>query len=475
VTHTWGDDATYTIVLELEDDDDGAVSFTTSLDVDNLDPFSVSFAVPITGGEGAILDFQSIVKDPGSDDLTFEWDWGDGLTDTLVFYNDGAGPDPDPSPWGTYPFIATCDISHIYGDDGSYDLEVLVSDDDGGSALIATTFDVINYAPRVVNSSLPDSSDEGEKVTFSIEAVDPGSDDLVLDFDWGDGTTETVVFYNDGVGPDPDPSPWGLFPFFISTDLNHTYGDNGDFTVTLTITDDDGGNVSISRDITVNNVDPTIDPSSVEAKAIVDLTLRVAGEKWHDVSLEIAKGGVLVQLIYIVRMPGSPNDQAKTVRDVTLNLFEDTPLVVRYTPLDDPISGSINGANPTWVILTFTSSSEVKLKHTFNVRHPDTWILEIKDISSYFIGEDITFSATASDPGSDDLTFTWDWGDGTNSSSTHYNDGVGPDPYPSPEVNPITATDVQTHAFALPKIYWVTITVTDDDGGSNSLTFSLKL
>ncbi|MCK4444192.1 MAG: PKD domain-containing protein, partial [Thermoplasmata archaeon] len=348
-------------------------------------------------------------------------------------------------------------------------------DDDGGSVTITTTIDVLNYAPRVVNYTLPDTSDEGEETTFKIEVQDPGSDDIILDFDWGDGTTETVTFYNDGVGPDPYPSPLGVYPFNVTASVNHTYGDDGDFTVNVTISDDDGGNVTESAAISVSNVDPVLDPNSIEAKAVVDLTLRVAGEKWHDVSLGIIRGGAPVQLIYIMREPGSPNRQSKTEPNVTVNLFEDVPLIVRYTPLDDPVNGQLNGATPVWVILGFDDGTVVKLDRTFNVNHPNTWTWEIKDISNHFIGKDITFSATASDQGSDDLTFTWDWGDGTTSTATYYNDGVGPDPYPSPDVNPITATDVQMHAFMLPKVYTVTITVTDDDGGSDSYSITLQL
>lgn len=474
-THDWGDNGLYTIILSLKDDDGGSMNFTASIQVDNLVPVEVSFSSPSSTDEGVAISVQSSVSDPGSDDLTFEWNWGDGLTDTVVFYNDGVGPDPPQSPHGTYPFPATCNMTHIYGDDGTFSLVLTVTDDDGGALVISTDIRVANLPPRITHVDFPSTSNEGEIVAFSIDVTDPGSDDIILEFDWGDGTTETVVFYNDGVGPDPDPSPLGVYPFNISASVPHTYGDNGNFTVTVTVSDDDGGSVTTTREIIVNNVNPTIDPASVEAKAIVDLTLRVSGEKWHDVSLDIVRAGVYVRLIHIVREPGSPNEQAKTEPNVTVNLFEDVPLVVRYTPLDDPINGELWGSTPVWVILGFEDGTEVWLNHTFNVRHPNTWTWEIRDISSYFIGKNIIFSATASDPGSDDLTFTWDWGDGTSSTSIYYNDGVGPDPYPSPDLNPITVTDIQVHAFMLPKVYTITITVTDDDSGSDSLSFALKL
>ncbi len=51
-------------------------------------------------------------------------------------------------------------------------------------------------------------------------------------------------------------------------------------------------------------------------------------------------------------------------------------------------------------------------------------------------------------------------------SATYYNDGTGPDAYPSPGgVFPFTATDVQTHVYAMAGTYATVVRVTDDDGG----------
>jgi len=65
------------------------------------------------------------------------------------------------------------------------------------------------------------------------------------------------------------------------------------------------------------------------------------------------------------------------------------------------------------------------------------------------VGKPSTFEVTASDLGSDDLTFGFDFGDGSGLfTATVYTDGVGPDPYPRPAVNPITASMSTTHAYA---------------------------
>lgn len=67
----------------------------------NNDAGSWQYTHPVVG------EFEATVQDPGSDDLKFEWDFeGDATIDiTVIYYNDPmAGPDPYPSPWGTYPF-----------------------------------------------------------------------------------------------------------------------------------------------------------------------------------------------------------------------------------------------------------------------------------------------------------------------------------------------------------------------------------
>jgi PKD repeat protein len=112
----------------------------------------------------------------------------------------------------------------------------------------------------------------------------------------------------------------------------------------------------------------------------------------------------------------------------------------------------------------------------FKCRHSETWTWILKDFQAYLVGQDITFNATASDVGSDDLTFVWSFGDGSPDEATiHFNNGVSPDPYPSPEVSPMTATDTATHSYRPAGTYQVSLTVTDDDGGHSSVTFAIDV
>lgn len=80
-------------------------------------------------------------------------------------------------------------------------------------------------------------------------------------------------------------------------------------------------------------------------------------------------------------------------------------------------------------------------------------------------GDELPVSAAGSDAGSDDLVFTWSTGD----VATHFNDGLAPDPPHSPlGTFPFAASDAIDAGYAAPGVELLTVTLADDDDGSDS-------
>ena len=95
-------------------------------------------------------------------------------------------------------------------------------------------YDPQNYYDLTAEFSFtPNPQDEGADVSFSDEST--SSSDEIVDWDWdfGDSTVSTLQ----------NPS--------------HPYADNGTYTVSLTVTDDNGTTDSISKVVTIDNVDPS--------------------------------------------------------------------------------------------------------------------------------------------------------------------------------------------------------------------------
>jgi hypothetical protein len=471
-SHTYGDNGAFTVTVFVRDDDSGDQGITIQITATpgNLPP-SVSVLGSLSIDEGQSLILNATATDPGSDDLSFTWTWGEGSSESRTHFNDAVGPDPPQSPDGTFPFAASDIAEHTYGDNGQYIVTLMVTDDDGGSTSWSGQLAVANLPP-IIGPFGPFNVKEGDPLSILADVTDPGSDDLTFVWAFDYGTVIQHTFYNDGAMPDPQQSPQGTFPFTVEDRATHTYGDNGFFNISLTVTDDDGGMASYRTEVTVENVPPIV--LDVRAFMVAEITLRIAGEKWHDVTVRLYDEGNEVGASRLVRYPGSPNDQTTTISDIEVRLDKPFTALMQYTPDDDPVNGQPNGADPAWLFIRWENGKETRLQHTFNVQQKETWNWTVDDFQLYGVGQNIHLKGTAYDPGSDDLTFTWDSGDGRTVTSVYFNNGLSPDPHPSPEVNPMIATSEVEFVYVA-GVYRITLFIHDDDQGSVACSFEIRI
>ena len=137
--------------------------------------------------------------------------------------------------------LATNSHACSFGDDGSFTVNVRVTDGDGRATTRRRTVVVANLDPAISNVTSVSPIDEGGSSTITVTAADPAgaNDPLSYEFDCdGDNTYE--------VAPQP------------SNTHNCSYDDDGNFTVKVRVTDDDEGSATDSTSVVVANVVPTI-------------------------------------------------------------------------------------------------------------------------------------------------------------------------------------------------------------------------
>ena len=198
VSHSYASSGEYTVTLTVTDNDGATDSINATKTVMNRAPVaSFTESAEVVDTEETISFDASDSSDPDGTIVSYLWDFGDGTTGSGV------------------------SVQHAYSQDGTYTVTLTVTDDDGATDTTEATKTVLNRSPVANFTESAHTVSTGENIHFDAsESYDPDGTIVSYLWDFGDGNTATGVI------------------------ADHAYSEDGNYTVTLTVTDDDGASAT---------------------------------------------------------------------------------------------------------------------------------------------------------------------------------------------------------------------------------------
>ena len=317
-------------------------------------------------------------------------------------------------------------VNHSYDSAGNYTANLTVTDDDGASNSTSRIVAVeqndsngstANEAPTANFTYSPSSPDVSEEVTFDgSNSTDASGTIQSYAWDFGDGTTATGEV------------------------VNHTYAENGTYTVALTVTDNESSTNSTQQVITVENgsTDDTSENQSPTANFTVDPSEpNVSEEVTFDASESNDSDGSITS--YEWDFNGDGTIENTTSDPVTTYAYPENGTYTATLTVTDDVNATDSTSRTVAVTEPTTTDRNEAPSAAFN------YTPETPNAS-----ENVTFDASNSTDADGEITeYAWDF-DG---------DGV---------VENTTSDPVTTYAYPENGTYTVTLTVTDNDSATNS-------
>ena len=424
----------YTVKARIIDKDGQFTDYTTTIHVNNAAPTLTN----ITGDtidENGVATIGATIVDPSTSDVfSVQVDWLDGSTATIAGL--GAANASGTVGGTTYQWdgsTRSLQLSHQYLDDGpttapvdTYNVSLTVSDDDSGSSGPYVAPVIVNNVPPFLISQLDQDVNEGQLLDLSGLSgapplalfIDPGTlDTHTATVDWGDGSPveNATIFVGMGSG---------------AIGGTHVYADDGQYKVTVTVTDKDGESDTDSFMVQVHTVVPTLivpGPQMVEEGSPLTITnigtITDPGFNNPDNPNEPPSGSVETFTYWINWGDGNIDTGSATIDDVgapfdltdasfdgSHTYANDGPYTVTIRIADDNMTanfvGGSNGVDYVEQTIAVTVKNDVP---------------ELVDVTGSTIQENgvATVSATIVDAGSQDV-FSVDvnWQDGTSDTIT---------------------------------------------------------
>ncbi len=415
---------TYTVNLQVQDDDLGSSTGQTSVKVTNVAP-ALQNVSATSISENSFSTLSGTIVDPGSQD-TFSMfvTWGDGSNNTYTF------------PAGTTSFSKT----HRYLDDNpsgtssdAYTVNLFIQDDDLGLGSAQTGLTVSNVQPALLNLAATSVLENGS-TTLTGSLLDPGTTDtFTMTVFWGDGNTSIYAL------------PAGTTAFSKS----HSYLDDNPtgtsadlYQVTVDLQDDDDGSVTAQANLTVSNVAPLLQnlaASDVDENSFSTLTGKIVDPGSRDTfTMTVAWGDGAISLF---SLPAGSTTFSKS-----------------HQYLDDNPSGSASDLYLVSVQVQDDDLGQASASTGLTVSNVAPALAQLT-VNSISENNASTVQGKIIDPGTQDsFSLTINWGDGSQQSLT----------YPAgTQVFSSTHTYLDDNpSLSSSDVYTLTLDLQDDDLGA---------
>jgi PKD repeat protein len=401
------------------------------------------------GASGLSVTFTDQSSDSDGVIQSWSWDFGDGNTSTQQ-----------------HP-------SHTYASDGTYTVELTVTDNGGLSDTSTASVTVSDSGGNQSPNAQFSFTTDGTVAIFSDESVDPDGSIATWSWDFGDGSGCTA------------------------SNIAHAYTSTGTFTVTLTVTDNDGASDQFSNSVSVSSTNTIPEPAFTNSVngLNVDFTDEsrdpdsddsIASWSWdfgdgntstlQDPSHTYASAGTYTVTLTVT--DGNSASDAFSI-DVTTTssntpptadfTFSTTDLTADFTDQSTDSDGSVTAWS--WDFGDGNTSTAQNPSHTYAAAGTYTVSLTVTDdddatdnISKSvtvtaanvpptadfsFSTTDLTADFTDQSTDSDGTIASWSWNFGDGNTSTSQN---------------------PSHTYASAGTYSVSLTVTDNDGATDNIS-----
>jgi PKD repeat protein len=375
--HAYSEDGEYPVTLTVTDDNGATDIASANKTVLNQEPVASFTESAETVFIDEVISFNASGSyDPDGSIKSYYWDFGDGNTGTGVM------------------------IEHSYSQEGTNTVTLTVTDDDGAKDTADATKTVLTQPP--INQEPVASFTESAETVFTGEAIqfnasdsyDPDATIASYSWNFGDGSTESGVT------------------------VSHSYLDDGTYTVTLTVTDNEEATDTAQATKTVLNRQPVAFFTEPEEKVYTCVAIDFDASGSHD------PDGTIIGYLW-----DFGDDNTAVGIEVDHAYQDDGAYIVTLTVIDD------DGA----------AGTSTSTKHIFNIPPIAAFTDNATTVNT---GEVIRFDASDSyDPDGTIVSYEWGFGDGS------------------------TATGMTTdHVYSEVGDYAVNLVVTDDDGDSSTET-----